>query len=312
MAHAASVAVVIPCYNQAHYLGEAIASALAQTHPAAEIVVVDDGSLDATAEVAVRHGARCVRQANRGLPAARNAGLAAAAPSEHVVFLDADDRLLPEALAVGVAALAARPDAAFAVGRHRCIDAGGLPLPPPLPPRVEADHYASLVRRCWIVMPATVMYRRAVLEAAGGFDATFRHAEDYELYLRLARRHSLVDHGVEVAEYRQHGDTLSRNAERMLVATLRVLRAHRPGPDATDAHRAAYRARENAAWYFGRLLDKIYRDLRARRWRAAGHALLVLGRHLPEHPAYVRGRLGAPLRAATRALTRRGSGPLAG
>jgi hypothetical protein len=155
-------------------------------------------------------------------------------------------------------------------------------------------------------MPATVMYRRAMLEAAGGFDPSFRHAEDYELYLRLTRRHPLVDHGAEVAEYRQHGDTLSRNAERMLAATLRVLRAHRPGPGATDAHRAAYRARENAVWYFDRLLDKIHGDLRARRWRAAGHALLVFGRHLPEHPGYVRGRLSAPWRAATRALTQRG------
>jgi glycosyltransferase involved in cell wall biosynthesis len=307
MAHAASVAVVIPCYNQAHYLGEAIASVHAQTHAAAEVVVVDDGSVDATAEVALFHGARCVRQANRGLPAARNAGLAAAAPSEYVLFLDADDRLLPGALAVGVDALADRPEAAFAVGRHRRIDAGGLLLPPPRPPRMESDHYASLVRRCWIVMPATVMYRRAVLEAAGGFDASFRHAEDYELYLRLTRTHPLVHHGVEVAEYRQHGDTLSRNAERMLAATLRVLRAHRPGPNATDAHRAAYRARENAVWYFDRLLDKIGADLRRHRWRAAGHSLLVLGRHLPEHPGYTLGRLRAPLRAAARALTRAGS-----
>jgi glycosyltransferase involved in cell wall biosynthesis len=305
MPRPAAVAVVIPCYNQAHFLGEAITSALAQTRPPSEIVVVDDGSTDATAEVAARHGVRCLRQANRGLPAARNAGLGAAAAGDYVVFLDSDDRLLPGALAAGAAALDARPDAAFAVGRHRVIDAAGLPLPPPRPPRLEGDHYTSLVRRCWIVMPATVMYRRAVLEAAGGFDATFRHAEDYELYLRLTRRHPIVDHGTEVAEYRQHGDTLSRNAERMLAATLRVLRAHRPGPGATADHRAAYRARENAVWYFDRLLEKIHGDLRGHRWGAAGHSLLVLGRHLPEHPSYALGRLRTPLRVAARAFTRR-------
>jgi glycosyltransferase involved in cell wall biosynthesis len=301
---APAACVVIPCYNQGHFLGEAIASALRQTLPPLDVVVVDDGSIDATAEIAGRHpGVRCVRQPNRGLPAARNAGLGVAR-GEYVVFLDADDRLLPGALQAGAAALAARPDAAFAVGRTRRIDAEGRPLPSPSRPRVDTDHYTSLVRRCWITMPATVTYRRAALMAVGGFDETFRHAEDYELYLRLARRYPIVDHHEEVAEYRQHGDSHSRHAEPMLVATLRVLRAHRPGRRATPEHRAAYRARENAVWYFERLLDTVRADLRARRWRAAGHALLVFGRHLPEHPAYALGRVGAPFRLAARALMR--------
>ena len=300
---ATEVCVVIPCYNHGHFLGEAIASALAQTHRPPQVVVVDDGSIDGTVEVARRHGVRCLRQPNRGLPAARNAGLGVT-HAPYVVFLDADDRLLPGAVAAGVAALARHPEAAFAVGRNRRIDAEGRPLPSPSRPRVDADHYTSLVRRCWITMPATVTYRRTALMAVGGFDETFRHAEDYELYLRLARRYPIVDHHEEVAEYRQHGDSLSRNAESMLAATLRVLRAHRPGHRATPEHRAAYRARENAVWYFDRLLDKARADLRARRWRAAGHALLVFARHLPQHPAYALGRVQAPFRAAARALTR--------
>lgn len=138
----------------------------------------------------------------------------------------------------------------------------------------------------------------------GAFDTTLHHAEDYDLYLRLTRRYAIVDHYVEVAEYRQHAGTLSRNAEEMLAATLRVLRAHRPGPGATPAHRAAYRARENAVWYFERLLDNAVADLRAHRWWAAGRALLVFGRHLPQHPAYARKRLATPFRLATRALAR--------
>jgi len=300
---ATAVCVVIPCYNHAHFLGEAIASALAQTHGARRIVVVDDGSTDGTVEVATRYGVRCLRQPNRGLPAARNAGLSVA-DEPYVVFLDADDRLLPGALAAGVAALAPRPEAAFAVGRNRRIDVEGRPLPSPSRPRVDADHYTSLVRRCWITMPAAVTYRRSALLAVGGFDETFRHAEDYELYLRLTRRYPIVDHHEEVAEYRQHGDSLSRNAESMLVATLRGLRGHRPGRRATPEHRAAYRARENAVWYFDRLLDKIRADLRARRWRAAGHGLLVFGRHLPQHRAYALGRAQAPFRVAARVLTR--------
>jgi hypothetical protein len=295
---------VIPCHNQAHYLAEAIASAREQSHHPAEVVVVDDGSTDATAAIAGRHpGVRCLRQANRGLPAARNAGLADGR-GEYVVFLDADDRLLPGALQVGAATLDAHPEAAFAVGRHRRIAADGSPLPSPSPPRVERGHYASLLRRCWIQMPATVMYRRAVLEAVGGFDTTFRCAEDYDLYLRITRDHPIVDHGVEVAEYRQHSGTLSRQAGRMLEGTLRALAPHRPGPGASPEHRAAYRARDNVVWYFDRLLDAARADLRAGRWAAAGGALLQFVRRLPRHPAYARRRLGTPVRLAARALAR--------
>ena len=74
---AATVSVIIPCYNQAHFLGEAIESVLAQSYPHFEIIVVDDGSADQTAEVATSYPAvRCLRQQNQGLSAARNAGLA--------------------------------------------------------------------------------------------------------------------------------------------------------------------------------------------------------------------------------------------
>ena len=101
-AGAALVSVVIPCYNQAHFLGEAIESVLAQTYPHREIVVVDDGSPDNTREVASRYpGVRYVRQENQGLAAARNTGLRHSSGS-YLVFLDADDRLLPEALEVGL------------------------------------------------------------------------------------------------------------------------------------------------------------------------------------------------------------------
>ena len=93
-AEAALVSVVIPCYNQAHFLGEAIESVLAQTYPHLEIVVVDDGSTDNTGEVAARYpGVRYVRQENQGLAAARNTGLRHSS-GDYLVFLDADDRLL--------------------------------------------------------------------------------------------------------------------------------------------------------------------------------------------------------------------------
>src|SRR5918994_1694671 len=92
------ITVVIPCYNQAHFLGEAIESVLSQSYPHHEIVVGDDGSTDDTSEVASRYdGVRLVRQENRGLAGARNTGIRHS-EGDYLVFLDADDRLLPEAL----------------------------------------------------------------------------------------------------------------------------------------------------------------------------------------------------------------------
>ena len=298
------LSIVIPCYNQAHFLGESIASALAQDYAPVEIVVVDDGSTDDTSEVAARHpSVRCLRQPNRGLPAARNAGWQAS-KGRYVVFLDADDRLLPHAATVGVAALTARPDAALAAGLEQRIATDGSPLPTPRRPRVDSDHYASLVRRCWIVV-ATAIYRRDALVVVGGFDERLRFAEDYDLYLRLAQRFPIVDHYTEVSEYRQHTGTLSRNIERMLVHTLRVLRRHRPGPASSSLHHAAYRERDNAVWYFDRLLGAIRADLHERRWRDALRRALVFARYLPQHRGYAVRRLSSPIRAIARLTLKR-------
>src|SRR5262245_1301539 len=96
------VSVVIPCYNQARYLGEAIASARRQTHPDIEIIVVDDGSTDDTVQVAQGYdGVRVVSQPNKGQGAARNKGLEQATGA-YIVFLDSDDRLLLRAFEIAI------------------------------------------------------------------------------------------------------------------------------------------------------------------------------------------------------------------
>ena len=106
------ISVVIPCYNQGRYLEEAVTSAVSGPHRV-EVIVVDDGSTDETPQVAARHpGLRYVRQDNRGLAAARNRGLAEST-GDLVVFLDADDRLMPRGLDTGARALAAHPNCAM-------------------------------------------------------------------------------------------------------------------------------------------------------------------------------------------------------
>jgi glycosyltransferase involved in cell wall biosynthesis len=304
------VSIVIPCYNQAAYLPESVASALAQSHRPVEVIVVDDGSTDATAAVALRHGGvKCLRQANRGLAHARNAGLAAAR-GRCLVFLDADDRLHPEAVARGVRALAGQPAAALAFGRARVIDAEGREMftAPETAPLPGNDGYAALLASNVIWTPAVAIFRRETLEEAGGFDPGVHASADYDLYLRVARRHPVAAHGAVVADYRHHAGAMSRNAAVMLRTTLAVHRRHRRHARRDPRHRRAYReGRQFWQRFFGdQLMDEIRADVRrGGRFGYAALGLLVMARHAPRRLAWHTGRWlrnsGARIRLGTRA-----------
>lgn len=225
---------MVPCFQQAHFLAEALESIRRQTVPAAEVIVVDDGSTDDVGAVLQAYPeARAIRQENRGLSAARNTGLRSAS-GDLVTFLDADDRLLPRAIEAGASALSGRPDCAFAYGGFRYFGAGGTRTPRK-PRLVSADPFTSLLEQNFIAMHATVMYRRAVLLECGGFDERLKACEDYDVYLRLTREHPILAHEELVAEYRQHGENMSGDARRMLRNVFAVLDAQRPF--ATNAER---------------------------------------------------------------------------
>ncbi len=241
------VSVVIPCYNHARFLGAAIESALGQTHVPVEMVVVDDGSTDATPciaqEVAARdEHVRYVWQENRGLAAARNAGLRASS-GRFLIFLDADDRLLPEAAEEGLRCFEARPACAFVYGAYRWIKEDGSFYDDGwAASRIYENHYAEMLRRNYIAMHATVMYRRGPLEAAGGFDSSLAACEDYDLYLRLTRAFPIHCHRQPVAEYRMHGENMSNNVALMLKTSLDALHSQRPHVRGDERLEAAYEA----------------------------------------------------------------------
>jgi len=194
------VSVIIPCYNQAHYLGEAIESVLAQSYPDYEIIVVDDGSPDNTAEVAAKYpSVHYVWQKNQGLSGARNTGIGESR-GKYLVFLDADDRLVSDALQVGVNCLHVHPECAFVSGHHRYINGDGSLLNQYPPEPIDSDYYLALLQRNYIGMHATVIYQRYVFDSVGGFDTTLKSCEDYDLYLRIARQFSIYRHDEMVAE----------------------------------------------------------------------------------------------------------------
>ncbi|HYL81892.1 MAG TPA: glycosyltransferase, partial [Candidatus Acidoferrum sp.] len=193
MKDAPLVSVIIPTYNSAGFVVEAVRSVLAQTHSPVEIIVVDDGSTDATAE-SLRPYAERIRylyQQNRGVAAARNAGIAVAR-GDLLAFLDADDMWVPDKLERQLACLDRRPQVGVthADARHCYVDSGRQCARPPLARQFDGNCYTDLFFGNRIVT-SSVMVKRHCLEAVGGFDETIRAAsvEDYDLWLRLARRY---------------------------------------------------------------------------------------------------------------------------
>jgi glycosyltransferase involved in cell wall biosynthesis len=303
-----TVSVVIPCYKQARYLGDALESVLRQDRPAGEVVVVDDGSPDDVAAVVARYPTvRYHRQPNRGVNAARNTGLRLTSGGL-VVFLDADDVLLPGALATNVRCHLENPGVAFVSGQMRRVDAELRPLEWQPRPHVQRDHYRQLLVDNDRIYPCASMYRRAAVAGAGGWDEAVHFATDWELNLRVARRAPIALHDEVVALHREHAESKMRDAAGMLrgVVTLlrRELRAVRGDPALVAAAREGMRRVRH--WYGESLVERARGHARARRLDALARDVAVLLRYDAGRVAmHARRKLGLELR---RALGRAGRG----
>jgi glycosyltransferase involved in cell wall biosynthesis len=260
--------IVVPCFDQAHFLASAVESALEQTYDDVEVIVVDDGSRDNTEEVARRFGVRVIRRRNGGLAVARNSG-AVASTGEYLTFLDADDRLLREAVSKGIAELARRPQLALVFGHHRLVTYDGSFLAEWRPEPEPQDPYAALLRDNIVKMHATVVYRRRTLEHVGLFNPALPACEDYDLYLRVARRLPIGSHAAVVAEYRRHGGNMSNEPARMLSAVSGVLDAQlRWVWRHPELRRAYLEGRREWRRYYGTpLVEDVRRSVIVRDWR---------------------------------------------
>ena len=182
-----TVSVIIPTYNRAWVVKEAIDSVLAQDFHDFEIVVVDDGSTDNTQEILESYQQICVvRQERRGVSAARNAGIARAA-GRLITFLDSDDLWLPGKLSAQVAFFNTRPDALICQTEEIWIKNGARVNPK----KRHKKHSGMVFERCLelcIVSPSAVMMKRWLFDKIGGFDETLPVCEDYDLWLRIACR----------------------------------------------------------------------------------------------------------------------------
>jgi glycosyltransferase involved in cell wall biosynthesis len=240
------VSVVMPCHlgtpAQAELLDETLRTVSAQTCRDYEVILVDDGSPIPVAPVAQAHGRTAtVRQDNAGPAIARNTGIARSC-GRYLVFLDADDHLLPPALAAGIEALETHPDAGFALGPREEMTFEGDPVPwhvPPPPP--QSRIYLPLLRFDWyIIPPSSAMFRREAVETIGGFRNPWG-ADDLDFYLRAAHRFLACCYQVPaVTRYRRYSTSSSRDGERMLRSIRAVYARQWPLVEGDPDAEAAY------------------------------------------------------------------------
>ncbi|MBI5696869.1 MAG: glycosyltransferase family 2 protein [Nitrospirae bacterium] len=222
-----SVSVIIPCYNYARFLPAAVESVCAQTFRGFEIIIVDDGSPDDTAGVAMRmiekHGdveIRLIRQENKGLPGARNSGIAASA-GEYFLPLDADDILKPEYLEKVVAALDGCPSAAVAYSWTEYFGE-----------RTGVEPQGGFTLRNMLLRAgpsSAALIRKSAWERVGGYNPAMKGFEEWEFYLSLFEAGY---GGVVVTEplfmYRRHEGSMVDRTNRDPVAIFRDLKLLHP------------------------------------------------------------------------------------
>ncbi len=208
------VSVIIPTYNRAWTLRAAIDSVLVQDYEDTELIVVDDGSTDDTPALLSAYGKQIhvIRQENQGVSAARNRGIRAAC-GDLIALLDSDDRWLPGKLATQVAFFTGHPDAQICQTQEIWIRNGVRVNPGKRHRKPSGMIFSPSLALC-LVSPSAVMIRRRLLREVGLFDESLPACEDYDLWLRIARKHAifLIDRPL-IEKHGGHGDQLSRMPE---------------------------------------------------------------------------------------------------
>ncbi len=211
-----SVSVVVPAYNASRFLADAVGSVRMQTVPAAELIVVDDGSSDRTAETASALGARVLTIPHAGVSVARNTGVAASS-GEFIAFLDADDMWSPEKLERQLQLAAANPGAGVVMARQGYLFEGEIPawFRGPRDGNSEPGYQPSN----WLV-------RRSTWERVGGFSEGVTHSEDTDWLARasdLGVRVVMVDEPLTI--HRIHDQNASGLAADVRAGVLQALRS---------------------------------------------------------------------------------------
>ena len=217
------ISIAIPAYNSEACLRETLESALAQTHPAHEIIVVDDGSKDRTEEIALSFGSRIryIKQQNQGIAGARNTAIREAT-GDWIAFLDHDDLILPNKLEKQLAVIEANPHLVVVYSAFTYLYTDGTTR---LIPAFPARSLWPALRYRTPILPSTSIIRRSALQEIGGFEKLYC-IDDWNLWFRLIRRYT-ASAFQEVPEsltmYRWWDNNLSKNFMPMAKAVLEMV-----------------------------------------------------------------------------------------
>jgi glycosyltransferase involved in cell wall biosynthesis len=217
----AKVSVVMPVYNGQRFLTDSLESVFAQRYGDYEVICVDDGSTDGSAELLKSYGDRVmtIRQPNAGQGAARNAG-ARRASGQYVAFLDQDDQWYPQKLEREVAALQANPDAVVAYSNSDRMDDEGRLLQVGATVAERASALVSPLGRLigeGLVLPSSMLVRRDVFERIGGFDPQLTGFEDFDICARLRQQGRFLFIEEPGLCYRVHGGGFSQSGKLRVV-----------------------------------------------------------------------------------------------
>jgi glycosyltransferase involved in cell wall biosynthesis len=207
----ATASVIIPTYNNARFVAQAVESALMQSSVPAEIIVVDDGSTDGTQDVLAGYNDRItvIRQKNRGPAAARNHGYAVSS-GDYLLFLDSDDLVPPNKLEIQISFLETHPEFGLVYSAWRQIDESGTRVLGEVRPNKQGHLLRDILCRRLFFFPGTAVIRRECLEQVGPFDESLFGCEDADLWLRLAHAgyaFGYVD--VPLFSYRVHSASIT-------------------------------------------------------------------------------------------------------
>lgn len=219
------ISVIIAVYNGEKTIQQTVASVLNQTHADLELIVVDDGSTDATLDVLSEiHDPRLkvFTYANSGVSANRNRGLTLA-KFEYVAFIDADDLWAPIKLELQLKALEEHPEAAVAYCWVDYINADGRCLFKDGRETTNGNVYEKMLAHCFIDSGSNILVRKSAIEQVGTFDESLSCVEDWDLYLKLAARYPFVCVPLPLVFYRLHPNSLTTKVLMMERCFLRVV-----------------------------------------------------------------------------------------
>ena len=270
------VTVIIPCFNYGKYLPEAFESIRLQDYPNIEIIVVDDGSTDNTKDITGRNQtARYIYQINQGLSAARNTGIKNSR-GDFIIFLDADDMLLPDAINTNLYYLKQNEELAFVSGAFemRFTESGEIVNKIQ---EVKSDHYSQLLKGNYIGVPAAVLYRRWIFDEML-FDISLKNCQDYDLYLKIAREHPVLHHTKKIAAYRIHTSNMSSNIPAMLSEALYILERQKNHLRTISEKKAYKKGKKNWKHQY---CQELYQKLRLGEIPVSSGNLMIFIKHKP-------------------------------